>query len=78
MQTPLTMRTAGSMLTRNYLKSSVVMEALGYTNRAAFWEFVRSAGVPHIRLNARRIIFDETAIMDWIERHSSATRPSKY
>jgi hypothetical protein len=50
------------------------MKALGYRNRAAFWEFVRSAGVPHIRLNARRIIFDEAALMDWMERRSSAPR----
>jgi hypothetical protein len=72
MQTTITMRSSGALLTRKFLKSSVVMEALGYTNRAAFWEFVRSAGVPHIRLNARRIIFEEAALMDWIGRRSSS------
>lgn len=56
---------------RRFLKSSAVMEALGYTNRAAFWEFVRAEGVPHIRLNARRIIFEELALQDWLHRRSS-------
>lgn len=72
MQTPITMPSSRALLTRKFLKSSVVMEALGYTNRAAFWEFVRSAGIPHIRLNARRIIFEEAALIDWIDRRSSS------
>ncbi len=77
MQKTITMRSTGPLLTRKFLKSSVVMEALGYTNRAAFWDFVRSAGVPHIRLNARRIIFEEAALADWIERRSSAAAPRR-
>lgn len=60
-----------SLLQRKFLKSSVVMETLGYTNRAAFWEFVRAEGVPHIRLNARRIMFEELALTDWIQRRST-------
>ncbi len=56
---------------RRYLKSNVVMELLGYQNRAAFWEFIRSAGVPHVRLNARRIMFEEQALSDWLQRHAS-------
>lgn len=56
---------------RCYLKSSVVMELLGYSNRGAFWEFVRRDGVPHIRFNLRRIMFEEQALMDWLRRRSS-------
>lgn len=56
------------------VKSSAVMDALGYTNRAAFWDFVKRSGVPHIRLNARRIMFDEHALSEWLTRRSSASR----
>jgi hypothetical protein len=40
------------------------MELLGYQDRASFWDFVRRSGVPHVRLNARRILFEEQALLD--------------
>lgn len=55
---------------KRFLKSGVVMELLGYQNRASFWDFVRRSGVPHVRLNARRILFEEQALLDWIRRRS--------
>lgn len=57
-----------------FLKSGAVMTLLGYKNRASFWEFVRRSGVPHIRLNPRRIVFDGRAIYDWLERRSSGQK----
>lgn len=42
-----------------FLKGSNVMAALGYTDRASFWEFLRAEGVPPILLNSRRIILEE-------------------
>jgi predicted DNA-binding transcriptional regulator AlpA len=56
---------------QTYLKSSLVMAKLGYSNRSSFWEFVRRGGVPHIRLNSRRIMFEEQALADWLNRRSS-------
>ena len=55
---------------KRFLKSGAVMAVLGYQDRASFWEFVRRSGVPHVRLNARRIIFEEQALLDWIRRRS--------
>jgi predicted DNA-binding transcriptional regulator AlpA len=55
---------------KRFLKSGVVMELLGYQDRASFWEFVRRSAVPHVRLNARRILFEEQALLDWIRRRS--------
>jgi hypothetical protein len=55
---------------RRFLKSGVVMDLLGYQDRASFWDFVRRSGVPHVRLNARRILFEEQALIDWIRRKS--------
>lgn len=59
---------------RRYLKSSAVMALLGYSNRASFWEFVRRDGVPHIRFNLRRIMFEEQALMDWLSHRASNQR----
>ncbi len=64
----------GALNGRSYLKSSAVMEMLGYKNRASFWDFVRRSGVPHVRLNQRRIMFDEIALADWLNRRSSQNR----
>lgn len=56
---------------RRFLKSTTVMTLLGYNDRSSFWGFVRSAGVPHVRLNARRIMFEEQALTEWLNRRSS-------
>lgn len=58
------------------LTSAVVRARWGYKDRASFWSFVRSAGVPHIRLNARRIMFDENQLADWLAKRSSNTPAS--
>ena len=62
------------LATRNLLKSSVVMAIFGYQNRSAFWDFVRRDGVPHIRFNPRRIMFEEAALNDWLAHRSSRDR----
>lgn len=62
------------LTSRSYLKSSAVMAMFGYRNRAAFWDFVRRDGVPHIRFNPRRIMFEEQALSDWLSRRSSYRR----
>lgn len=59
---------------RSYVQSGAVMAAFGYTSRSAFWEFVRRSGIPHIRFNARKIMFDEVALKDWLDRRSSNYR----
>ena len=46
------------------------MKYFGYTNRSSFWDFVKRCGVPHIRLNSRRIMFDERALADWLNRRT--------
>lgn len=56
------------------LKSADVMAYFGYRNRCSFWDFVRRHGVPHVRLNARRIMFEEQALTDWIARRSTRSR----
>jgi len=62
---------------RPLLTSAAVMERLGYADGPSFYRFVRSAGLPHIRLNARRIMFDEATLNDWLARRTigKAVRP---
>ena len=41
-----------------------------YKSPSAFWEFAKSSGLPHIRLNARRILFDRAAVEDWLRQRA--------
>jgi predicted DNA-binding transcriptional regulator AlpA len=49
-----------------FLKPTEVMQALGYSDRTSFWQFVARNGVPHIRLNQRRILFERDALEAWL------------
>lgn len=42
-----------------------VMARYSYTARSSFWQFVHAKGVPHIRLNARKILFAPAALEAW-------------
>lgn len=55
---------------RRLLKSDVVQKLLGYADRASFWAGVRTAGIPYIRINSRRILFDEAAVAAWIDKRT--------
>jgi hypothetical protein len=56
---------------RPLIGSTPVMNRFGYKSRGPFWDFVRREGVPHFRLNARRILFDEQQLNDWLASRSS-------
>lgn len=60
---------------RPTLTAPEVMQITRHKNRGAFWQFVHRAGVPHIRLNARNIIFDKQAVDDWLASRSSTPQP---
>lgn len=49
------------------------MALLNYTpeRRSAFWQFVHSNGIPHVRTGRKKIQFSEMAIRDWVARRSS-------
>lgn len=47
------------------------MKMLGYANAAAFYEFVRTQGVPFVALNKRRIVFEEHLLTNWLDRRAS-------
>jgi hypothetical protein len=48
------------------------MKYFGYKNRTSFWQFIHRCAVPHVRLNRRKIMFEEQALADWIDRRSIA------
>lgn len=66
------------MNANNLVKSDTVREFFGYDNRASFWKFVRSKGVPHIVLNARRIMFDPVALNNWIAKRDTSGTPRPF
>ncbi len=47
-----------------------MMAYLGYTDADAFLEFAKKSGLPRIRLNARRIMFDPVAVQAWLDRRT--------
>lgn len=47
------------------LTSAQVMARYGYASRSKFWLFVRRRGVPHVRFNARKIMFAPAALEAW-------------
>lgn len=55
---------------RKFLKSSAVQKLLGYEDKASFWVAVKAAGIPFIRINPRRILFDEAAVSAWLQRRT--------
>jgi predicted DNA-binding transcriptional regulator AlpA len=50
-----------------FLKSEQVMQTLGYTDRSAFWQAIKAAGIPFVRINSRRCIFEESAVRAWLD-----------
>lgn len=48
------------------LRAAEVMAVTGHRSRSAFWQFVHTSGVPHIRLNSKNIIFDQAALNCWL------------
>lgn len=50
-----------------FLNASEVMPVLGYTNRSAFWQAVKAAKIPFIRINARRCVFEESSVRSWMD-----------
>ena len=53
---------------RRMLTSTEVMGMLGYEDRAAFFAAVRTAKCPMVVINARKIVFDEADIAEWISQ----------
>ncbi len=43
----------------------------GYKNRACFYAWVWAESVPCIRLSARKIVFPEIALSDWLAARSN-------
>jgi hypothetical protein len=54
------------------LKSSEAMTLLRFTDRGAFTQFVKSQGVPVLRLNARNFLYPEPALRAWMQRRTIA------
>lgn len=45
-----------------------------YAQRSAFWQFVHSNGIPHVRTGQKKIQFSEPAVLDWMARRSNTGR----
>ena len=50
-----------------FLKSDQVRRMLGYSDSAAFWRAIREAGIPFVKITARRFMFEEAAVRAWLD-----------
>jgi predicted DNA-binding transcriptional regulator AlpA len=58
-------------ITKPLLSTETAMKLLGYRSKWGFLRFVHQQGVPHIRLNASRIMFDQTQLDEWLASRRS-------
>lgn len=54
-----------------YLTGPEAQRLLRYENTAAFYDFVRRAGVPFIKVNSRRCLFPAADLRTWLSVRSS-------
>lgn len=54
-----------------FYSAAELMKLLRFKDRKAFWQFVHNTAVPHVRLNARHIIFPSAAVDAWIAKRFS-------
>lgn len=47
-----------------------VMNHFRYKDKDAFMRFVKKSGLPRIRINRRRVMFDPIAVQAWVDRRS--------
>jgi predicted DNA-binding transcriptional regulator AlpA len=47
-----------------------MMVYFGYADSDAFLEFAKRSGLPRIRLNSRRVMFDPVAVQAWVDRRT--------
>ncbi len=57
------------------IQTEALMARFGYTNRQAFYEFARGAGLPFIRLSRKRIIFEESSLNRWLASRVVGQQP---
>jgi predicted DNA-binding transcriptional regulator AlpA len=56
------------------LTTKETMAYFSYKDPDAFLEFARRSGLPRIRMNSRRIMFDPAAVQAWIDRRTIGVR----
>ncbi len=57
-----------------FIAPKVVFALLGYSDVSGAWKAVRKAGVPFIRINPRRILFEESQVRAWLDRRTVGSR----
>lgn len=60
-----------SAITEVRLRTTKEMTAyFGYANSESFLDYAKKNGMPRIRLNARRIMFDPVAVQAWMDKRT--------
>ena len=56
-----------SLTERRFLKTEEIKKLLGYRSTASLMQAARTEGIPFIRINQRRILWDEDAVTAWLD-----------
>jgi hypothetical protein len=59
------------IINTDLIDPSHVMRILGYKDRASFYQTVRKEGIPHITINARKILFPKPELDAWLTKRYS-------
>lgn len=75
--TATTLASRPSVAGLDFLKPDEVMPALGFTptERKNFWEMVHAEGCPVTRLNRRRLVFERSALVAWLQSRTAGRLP---
>ena len=57
------------------LSTTETMAITGHSDRTSFWQSVKRAGIPYVRISARRAIFRETDLEAWMRAKTVGTIP---
>lgn len=55
------------------LSTEETMALLGYDDSTSFWQAVRRAGIPFVRISARRAVFRERDLEAWMDSRMVGT-----
>jgi len=58
---------ANALASGRILSTEETMALLGYGDSTSFWQAVRRAGIPFVRISARRAVFRERDLESWLD-----------
>ena len=75
-KTPKTKQIPALLSSGKILSTAEVMGLLGYTDSTSFWQTAKRSGLPFVRVSAKRAVFREQDLENWM-RSRTVGAPSR-